>query len=1231
MRLFHPSTLIYVLVLGAFICFTGCHPHEQQQAEDSKIQKPTTGAYRALRGWAMERDYPFQSHSGSFFTGWQQGKSLQRALFQSKRQDAWQSIGPFTFGGRMLAMAFHPDNMDILYAGSASGGLWKSTTAGVGERAWTRVETGFPILGVGAIAINPENPDVMFIGTGEVYGGDFSLPGIGDRRSRGSYGMGILMSSDGGASWRHSLDWRYDDRTGIQDLAFDPNDPTTIWAATTHGVYVSRDNGKGWERVLDVPMATSLSSDPRDSNVWLAACGGFASEGHGIYRTTDGGASWTKIQSALPETFIGKAILDRAPSSPDIVYASIGNGSDLSEQEGEELVTWLLRSENGGVDWTLMNNYDYAYYQGWYSHFVTVDPVDPQRLVVAGLGPHLSSDGGQTLDPNVCAEGNLLGGDCHAGLFSPDGSYFYVASDFGIHRMSTEYVCEDVSFGLAVRQFYQGMGQSQRSRDFLVGTPQDALGWVYRGGETWEYFGMGHEGGFSIIHPDTDEKSLHGHAHMGTLDRRGDVSRPASLPLVGDRGDDIFNHTNFNAAMVAAPTNPDVIYSGRTRFYRSRDYAESWEETNGGAELDGNPILRLAVSYQNEELVYASTAPRYGPMHVFRTNSAGDQWTDITEGLPERWPTSLVVDPRDDQVVYITFSGYGESHLWRSTDGGQSWQDLDNGNLPDVPANIVLLDPDYPDHIYLGNDLGVVVSLDGGASWFNFSEGLPEATLVYDLVVYGPERLLRMGSHGNGAYERQLLEPGEVPVMQSTLVYPWISNNAGNFESTLIVNNLAQVPAHITLVATRPNGAQETVARRIGPGGMLAEQASTLFPQLGSGVGYSVRLTGNNGSLYGRWVTASLQAESGASPSQGVAVRIPGAGEELDERLGTSLEFGYLPQSDDFVSSPVVVNTGEEATELQLTFYNAAGMVVGTHQQTLEPGVPFVDVVGNLVTGTTGDVRMRATSNGGLLTGVSFVFNNVFNETAIGNASVSGNADDGATSLVYPWISNLNEGYESILVVGNTSDTAQVVTLTARRESGDPETRQREVPAGGFLAEKASDLFPTLDSGAGYSVELSAPTGAVYGQWVTNNLQAESGASPSQGVAVRRASSGQRSGRAGQQLLFGFLPGGSDYAGAPVLVNLGEADTDITLDFYNQDGFLVMRDKALVSAKQPLRPFAELTSQILKAEHGNLYLLASSSTEPITGVAFVFQTGFYEPAIGNAQSVHSPWLNTSAR
>jgi hypothetical protein len=355
------------------------------------------------------------------------------------------------------------------------------------------------------------------------------------------------------------------------------------------------------------------------------------------------------------------------------------------------------------------------------------------------------------------------------------------------------------------------------------------------------------------------------------------------------------------------------------------------------------------------------------------------------------------------------------------------------------------------------------------------------------------------------------------------------------------------------------------------------------------------------------------------SPSQGVAVRID---EGTTQRVGQEMLFGYLPLTNNFISAPVVVNAGDGPTTVTLKFYDTNGNKVGEEVLADIPSYEPVASSANAFVSVETDVFMTAESDREPITGVAFVFNDV-GETAIGNATsvdLDG-ADNGAKTLLYPWVSNRDAQFESVVVVNNLSANDVTVTLTARRggaDTGQSQEVERLIKAGGFLREQASTLFNVLGSGLGYAVELSSPSSKVEGQWVTNNLDSDSMASPSQGIAIDISSENTQ--RSGPAVLFGFLPVTNNFTSVPVIVNAGGSDADINLTYYDSSGQVV--DTDTLNNAERLLPIIRVANNPMGT--GDIYMVAESTDgSPVTGVVFVFND-VGETAIGNVTRIDNP-------
>ncbi|MBN1351417.1 T9SS type A sorting domain-containing protein [candidate division KSB1 bacterium] len=738
-------------------------PDQLERSRESESER-TSGVMRALDFWAAQRAYPGRIiPPDKYYAEFTRAKAqLKKSADFPEFPGEWKCIGPKNCGGRTNALVFNPQNPNTIYAGSASGGLWRSYTMGVGRDAWHYAPTGYPVLGVNAIAFDPADTTVMYIGTGEVYAYQNATGGLYDRLTRGSYGIGILKTEDGGKTWSKSLDWSYQQQRGIQKLVINPQNTSVIYAATTEGTYKSTDAGASWHKIHDVIMAMDLVINPHDTGTVFVSCGNFGSDGLGIYRTKDGGASWMKLANGLPTRWTGKTLLAICDDYPDMIYADVAN---INNTLG------LYLSADAGETWQVASTDDWAQYQGWYSHFVGVSPKSNANVIVGGIDLWKSTAAGVNLKQkthwylwyfdNVEPGGiegppNYSHADHHCIAYHPTNpDTIYFGTDGGVFRtLDGGETFQALNGGYATTQFYNGFSSSFSDSLLAMGGLQDNATVIYEGSDAWRKV-IGGDGIVTAIHPDNPNILFGSYYNLAILKstnrgRNNSWSRTTS-------GIDSGDPTNFAAPYILCYSDPQVLYAGTHKVYKTTNSAGYWVATNSGQPLNGDPVLSLAASFQNTDVVYAATTPVSQPAGIFTTQDGGNTWLDITHELPDRYPVDLAVDPQDDQIVYIAFSGFGTSHVFRSDDGGGSWQDIGAG-LPDVPTSAIIVDPIYPAHIYVGNDIGVYVSTNSGVNWAEFFGNMPTA-IIMDLSISPSNRVLRAATHGNAAFERKLLGP----------------------------------------------------------------------------------------------------------------------------------------------------------------------------------------------------------------------------------------------------------------------------------------------------------------------------------------------------------------------------------------------------------------------------------------------------------------------------------------
>jgi len=684
---------------------------------------------------------------------WIKHKEMLALAKEGGTRTAWENVGPTNIGGRTISVAIDPSDTSVVWLGSASGGLWKSTSGGIGISAWTYVPTGFPVLGVGSVVINPSNSQEMFIGTGETYAYNVSDNGLDDRTTRGSFGIGILKSIDAGVTWSLSLDWTYQETRGVWDIQYNPLNTNILYAATTEGVYKSTDAGTTWNNVLDKLMVTDLEVDPVDTNIVYAGVGNQGSPEPGIYKTSDGGTTWTLLTgNGLPSSYSndGRITVSLYKGDHNIVMALIAN----------EFSTYgIYRSEDGGITWTLKSTEEIVTYQGWFAKGLLIKSNDPAKVLAGGVDVFLSNNSGS----NFSSLGFPVHADIHEIISNPlDAEKIYIVTDGGLYRSNhfseSFFSCTD---GYVTSQHYIG-SVSASNPDLVLSGLQDNNTIRFTGTNDWEGI-IGGDGSYNAIDPYDDNVEYGSSQYlniyktvdqwMNTFDQ---IYYSPSFPTGA-------YPAAFLAPFILCRSNTDVLYAGNTTLLKTTNAGVSFFPTLPDPVDFGNHILSIEASATNSDTVYFATAPTQDfPMHVYRSIDGGFSTTDISFGLPNRYPRRIAVNPGNSSQLYVIFSGFNGApggHIYKSEDAGTTWMDI-SLELPDLPFHCLAIDPLNPNSIYAGCDFTVYSSVDGGQSWSSFAEALPEAVMVFDLVISPADHTLYAFTHGHGVFRASLLDIG---------------------------------------------------------------------------------------------------------------------------------------------------------------------------------------------------------------------------------------------------------------------------------------------------------------------------------------------------------------------------------------------------------------------------------------------------------------------------------------
>ncbi len=693
---------------------------------------------------------------------------------------SWTWLGPGNIGGRIRGVVIHPTQPSTMWVGGVTGGVWKTTNSGA---TWVPLDDFLPNMGIGCLAIDKNNPNVLYAGTGE----GFAEWPEGTSNTAFVRGEGIFKTTDGGETWNQLASTLNPNFYFVNRIAIDPNNTQILLAGTTTGIFRSTNGGQTWTQTFS-GYVFDVRYHPTDSSRAVAGL-----HDDGALYTTNGGLSWNAATGAVGH----RAELAYARSSPSTVYAAVSNNDRIL----------VHRSTNGGQTYTLMTSGTGITTYAAYNSTLWVDPTNPSILILGGVYLYRSTNAGvnftQTFT-NVHADmHNIVE---HPGFNGTTNRTAFFATDGGLYRTTDTNGSSTTALNnnLGITQFYGCVVNNLSG--VAVGGTQDNGTIRYSGNTNGWTSTFGGDGGYAATDP-TDSNYFYGEVQYARIFRSTNGGVSASY-IYNNGNSDILDaggsQTNFIPYFMLDPNDPNWMYVCCRRLWRTRAVKNpqvEWEvvksaitsapepPTPPGAHFTGNSPLNLAtveVAQGNPNLIYVG----HNNGQIWKTTNGtatSPTWTrvdDLGGPMPLRWPSKIIVDPNNHNVVYVAFMGWTSDNIWRSQNGGTTWAPIVGsgaGMLPAVPVSALAKHPTEPGWLYAGTEIGIFTSVDDGASWTTDSQG-PGLIPVEELHWQNPNTLVAV-THGRGLYRATVnsaadpIAPRTFNVLFGTLLkgqLPWL-------------------------------------------------------------------------------------------------------------------------------------------------------------------------------------------------------------------------------------------------------------------------------------------------------------------------------------------------------------------------------------------------------------------------------------------------------------------------
>ena len=753
--------LLPVFLLGSFFLFSEfvirsdeftMNDFIQWKIEKKKQKKPTNGMPdKAMQWYYEQRAYP----QGSIPVDWR-----EKALIEIQQKNqlnkgtaalSWTQLGPGNIGGRVRAIVVHPTDPNLVYLGSVSGGVWKTTNGGT---SWSPLKDNMENLAVCSIVMDPTNSSILYAGTGEGYFNGDALRG-----------EGIFKTTDAGATWVRLSSANNSNFYYVNKLVIDQS-TNALYAATRKGLYKSTDGGASFTGMLvgtggadvhcmDVEVAYTSPST-------IYASFGLFNDAS-IYRSTDGGSSFS---SNLGQSGQGRIEIATSASNPLIAIASF---CDLTTNG----VTLMASTSDGGDNWFTMTvpgpafsgPDNYAGTQAWYDNIVYIDPNNSATLYVGGLDFWKSTNSGSswTQKTNWYSQAGApqyVHADQHAIAFAPSNTnIMYLGTDGGIFKSTNKGEnWTAINNNLFITQFYYG-AVNPTGTTYYGGT-QDNGTLKSTGSSSWTTV-MGGDGGATEVDFSNTNNLYMEYVNLAffkSTNGGATFSKAMSgIPVGPDFWDGTTDRTLFISPFSMDPNNSNIIVAGTYRVWRTINSAGNWTAISGdltgdGTGSSGSKISTVIVAKGNSNVIYAGCSN--GRIQV--TTDGGSNWNLRNSGLPVAYCTRIATDPNNPSTAFATFSGFSSGNkVFKTTNFGVNWTNI-SSNLPNIPVNCLVVNPSDANNLFVGTDLGVFSTVNGGSSWAQDNNGLANVS-VADLDYRLSDNKLFAATHGRSMFSTTIV------------------------------------------------------------------------------------------------------------------------------------------------------------------------------------------------------------------------------------------------------------------------------------------------------------------------------------------------------------------------------------------------------------------------------------------------------------------------------------------